>query len=296
MEIVRDIAGLGPYAGNVFVPTMGALHDGHAALIRAAAKAAADETRRGREIAARPVVVSVFVNPTQFNDRSDFDRYPRTLERDAAIAEEAGADVVFAPGVDLIYARDGDGKELAPAVRDEQLPEVARLPRLEDAHRPGHFAGVYQVVKRLFELVRPAAAIFGEKDWQQLQLIRALVAREKMPIEIIPHATIREPDGLAMSSRNARLSADERARAVSLWRAILASQRHRTSQEAEAAGASVLRAAGVEPEYISIRDTETLLPIIDAGLRGRQGRVLVAANVGTTRLIDNAAWPDPGLR
>lgn len=284
MRIARNESELSDSLGGVFVPTMGALHEGHAALIRAAATAA---RRTGHPGGPRPVVVSIFVNPTQFNDPADFERYPRPLERDAAVCESAGATLVFAPSVEAIYPRDAQGRELAPKPSEHELPGVAREPGLEDAHRPGHFAGVYQVVKRLFQLVRPMAAMFGEKDWQQFQLVRALVRREAMPIEIIARPTVREPDGLAMSSRNVHLSAEDRGRAGALWRAIRAAQSCAAPAAAERAGLEALRGAGIEPEYFAVRDAETLMPADD---RSRPQRVLVAAKVGSTRLIDNAPW------
>lgn len=287
MHLLRDIPALAPFRAGVFVPTMGALHEGHLALIRAAAeRARAERDRAGR---ACPVIVSIFVNPTQFNDPRDYARYPRTLERDAAACEQAGADALFAPSAAAIYARDESGRVLAPKPREEDLPEVARLPRLEDARRPGHFAGVYQVVKRLFELVRPAAAVFGEKDWQQLQLVRALVARERMPIEIVGRPTVREADGLAMSSRNTQLDPAARRQAAMLWRALEAARARRDPGEAERAGARTLLEAPIEPEYLAVRDAETLGPPDARSLR--PARVLVAARVGGVRLIDNAPWP-----
>lgn len=284
MVIVHDIAGLEREAGlgGVFVPTMGALHEGHSALVRRAGAVAGGGS---------PVVVSIFVNPTQFNESSDFAAYPRTLERDAALAAAAGATHIFAPEVSVIYPRDSQGRELFPKPAESELPEVARGPGLEDAARPGHFAGVYQVVKRLFELVRPRGAVFGEKDWQQLQLVRALVTREGMPIEIVAHETIREPDGLAMSSRNARLNAEERARAAGMWRAIEAARRAAPdAPAAERAAAEALARANIAVEYAAVREGATLKPLSRAApIAG--ARVLLAGRLGATRLIDNASWP-----
>jgi pantoate--beta-alanine ligase len=270
MRVLTDAAALAPVARGVFVPTMGALHSGHAALIAHA-----------RSIAAgRPVVVSIFVNPTQFNDRTDFERYPRTLDADLAACERAGADSVFAPTVDVMYP---PGVTIAPP----PLPDVATKPGLEDAHRPGHFAGVCQVVKRLFDLVTPAAAIFGEKDWQQLAVIRAMVRALNLPIDMIPHETIREPDGLAMSSRNSLLAPNHRRQALALSRALVEASRHTDPAKAERAGRTVLLANRVVPEYFVVRDANTLLPLAP----GSPARALVAARVGSVRLIDNAPWP-----
>jgi pantoate--beta-alanine ligase len=275
MRMVTDAAGLVPFHGGVFVPTMGALHAGHAAL-----------ARRAREIAGSgPVVVSVFVNPTQFNEKQDFERYPRDLDRDAAVCAAAGADAVFAPSVEVMYPR---GMPTAIA----SLPAVATEPGLEDAHRPGHFAGVCQVCRRLFELVRPRRAVFGEKDWQQLAVVRAMVAGLgeswfAAPVEIIGHETIREADGVAMSSRNMLLPAEARRVAPALARALVAAGREADARAAESAGARVLRDAGVAAEYFAVRDAATL----GAVARGAAGRALVAARVGGVRLIDNAPWP-----
>jgi pantoate--beta-alanine ligase len=288
MTIIHDPAELTRLGGSVFVPTMGALHDGHAALIRCAAAHAA-RARGASSDSHRPaVVVSVFVNPTQFNDSADYTAYPRTLERDAAIAASAGADVVFAPNAAAVYPPDGSPAAAAaalPGVAD--LPAVARLPGLEDAHRPGHFAGVYAVVARLFQLTGCRTAVFGEKDWQQLLLIRALIEREKLGIELIAHPTVREADGLALSSRNARLSPEQRSLAVAIPRAIAAAQAEREPGAAERAAHAVLERAGLVVEYAVVRDAATLLGV----QQGQPARVLVAARLGATRLIDNAAWP-----
>jgi len=264
---------------GVFVPTMGALHEGHAALIRRAASIA-----RERGLAAG-CVVSIFVNPTQFNDPRDFARYPRTLDADLAICRYAGASAVFVPSVEAMYPNDG-------SVRVPTLPDVATKPGLEDAHRPGHFAGVCQVVKRLFELVRPSASIFGEKDWQQLAVIRALVAHERMGIEIIGHPTIREDDGLAMSSRNRFLSASERASALSISRALREAGGMEDASAAETRMAEIVRGAGLELEYAVVRDAASLMRTESKdGRHDGPMRALIAARAGATRLIDNAPWP-----
>lgn len=260
-------------SGGVLVPTMGALHEGHLSLI---------ELARSRKCGV--VVVSVFVNPTQFNERADFDRYPRDLDRDVAMAERAGADVVFAPGVETMYPP-------AAVVPVPDLPGVATRPGLEDAGRPGHFAGVCQVVSRLFDLCRPREAVFGEKDWQQLQVVRAMVAAQHRPIGIIPGPIIREPDGLAMSSRNVLLSPDARRTAIALRRSLDAAQASGSPVEAEAAMRAALDLPGVQIQYAAVRDAETL-----ESSRQHQtppGRALVCARVGGVRLLDNDAWPGP---
>ncbi|MBL8747189.1 MAG: pantoate--beta-alanine ligase [Phycisphaerae bacterium] len=270
MRVVEDAGGLESTWGGVFVPTMGALHAGHAALIE-----------RARGLAGgRAVVVSVFVNPTQFNERSDFERYPRSLESDVAACERAGADVVFAPSVEVMYP--AGVKVDSPA-----LPAVATQPGLEDAHRPGHFAGVCQVCRRLFELVRPSRAVFGEKDWQQLAVVRAMVASLGLALEIVGHPTVREADGLAMSSRNALLAPNHRRRAAALHRALTEAAEHSDANEAEAAGRRVLLANRIVPEYFVVRDAATLGDV----RAGAAARALVAARVGGVRLIDNECWP-----
>jgi pantoate--beta-alanine ligase len=250
------------------VPTMGAFHAGHEALMRAA-RAACDE-----------VVVSLFVNPAQFEEASDLDAYPRTAASDAVIGEEIGVDVLFAPPVAEIYP---DG--FATSVRVARLADV-----LEGAQRgPGHFDGVCTVVCKLFNIVAPDVAYFGQKDAQQVVVIRRMVRDLDIPVrlEIVP--TVREPDGLALSSRNARLDAAERERATALCRGLEAAEAVVAAGvpdpgRAEAAGIAAMRAAGVEPEYFAVVDPDTLERVERV-----DGRVLVvvAARVGPARLIDN---------
>jgi len=263
---------------------MGALHEGHASLIRQAAAIA----RARRDV--RGVIVSIFVNPTQFNDPADFSRYPKTLDADLALCEAAGATAVFVPSVETMYP---------PRIPIDAppLPAVARDPGLEDARRPGHFAGVCQIVKRLFEIVRPAAAIFGEKDWQQLQVVRAMTLEQGLGVEIIPGPTVREPDGLAMSSRNRFLSPSERARASVLSWALCTANKMPTLGEAERVMRVVLERAGLDIEYAEIREASSLraraggVPRpIGASNPQHSMRALIAARLGTVRLIDNAAW------
>jgi pantoate--beta-alanine ligase len=268
MEVVSDIATPAPIHGGSFVPTMGALHEGHLALIRRAADF------------ERPLVVSLFVNPTQFGPNEDFDAYPRQFEADVEASESAGADVIFAPAVEAMYPPEEETP--IPA-----LPDVATKPRLEDARRPGHFAGVCQVCARLFDLVRPRHAIFGEKDYQQLLVIMAMVESEgdRWPgLEIVPHETIRDPDGLAMSSRNAYLTAEQRERALGICRALHAARSVDEPAKAEQVMRSTLEAHELEIDYAAVRDAETLLPI--RSFR-RPARGLIAATVGNVHLIDN---------
>jgi pantoate--beta-alanine ligase len=250
------------------VPTMGAFHDGHLSLMR-----------RARE--DNPVVVvSLFVNPTQFNEQTDLEHYPRDERRDAALAAEIGVDYLFAPPVTEVYP-DGFATTVS----------VARITdRLEGTFRgPEHFDGVATVVTKLFNMVAPDVAYFGQKDVQQAMVIRQLVRDLNLPVRIEVCPTVREPDGLAMSSRNAHLSRSERERAQALRRALQLAQR--TVDEGEHHSASVraralaeLADAGVEPEYFELVSTDTLAPV-----ERIEGDVLavVAARVGGTRLIDN---------
>jgi pantoate--beta-alanine ligase len=270
MELARTARELDRLAGGVLVPTMGWLHEGHLDLVRLArARADAD---------GAAVVVSIYVNPTQFNEASDFDSYPRDLTRDLRLCEAAGVDAVFAPPDEVMYP---DGRDAADP---GELPAVATEPGLEDRSRPGHFEGVCAVCRRLFALTRPAAAVFGEKDWQQLQAIRRVVEIDASGIDIVPGPTRREPDGLAMSSRNVRLSPDERERALAISRALRAAHDELDPESAEEAMAMEL--AGLEVEYAVVRDAETLGPVRPE----RPGRALVAVRVGGVRLIDNAPW------
>ena len=275
MRIARAPEDLAACAGNAFVPTMGALHEGHLALLR-----------RARALSAnRPVVVSIFVNPTQFGPGEDLARYPRTPEADLAACRAAGVDVVFCPGAEVIYPPDAE-------IPVPVLPGLATRPGLEDAQRPGHFAGVSQVVARLFDLVRPAIAVFGEKDYQQLLVIRAMVGGQTTRwggLRVEGHPTVREADGLAASSRNRCLSREDRQRALGLWGALEAARtqwaRAPDPDRAERAMREVLEAARLEIDYAAVRDAETLEPLATAG---RPARALVAARLGTVRLIDNA--------
>jgi pantoate--beta-alanine ligase len=250
------------------VPTMGALHEGHLSLIRHA-RATCDE-----------VVVSLFVNPAQFNDAGDLAAYPRDEERDAALAAEAGADLLFAPSPDEVYPPG-----FATTVHVEGLTAT-----LEGAHRGiAHFDGVTTVVTKLLNMVAPDVAFFGQKDAQQALVIRKLVRDLDMEVRIEIEPTVREDDGLALSSRNARLRGDNRRRALALSRALQAAQQAAAGGERDAAAIAQLARAQmqelqVEPDYLELVDPEDLTPV--HALRG-DTLVAVAARIGEVRLIDN---------
>jgi pantoate--beta-alanine ligase len=252
------------------VPTMGYLHEGHLSLIRAA-RAECDL-----------VVMSLFVNPTQFGPNDDLDRYPRDEERDLRLAAEAGVDLVFAPPVEEVYASD------ASTAVEVTGPLTGVLDGDSGRRGPEHFRGVTTVVAKLFNLVGPDVAYFGQKDAQQSVVIRRMVRDLDFPVRIEVMPTVREADGLAMSSRNAYLEPADRERATALARALAAAERgaHAGSlaDGLEAARAE-LAAAGVEPEYLEARDAETLEPVERLG--DRPVLVAVAARVGAARLIDN---------
>jgi pantoate--beta-alanine ligase len=251
------------------VPTMGALHDGHLSLIRAA-RARADE-----------VVVSLFVNPAQFNDADDLAAYPRDEESDARLAEEAGADILFAPPPEIVYP-PGFGTEVRVGGR---LTET-----LEGEHRgPEHFHGVATVVTKLLNIVQPDLAFFGQKDAQQALVIRQLVRDLDIDVEIEVEPTVREADGLALSSRNVRLHGDDRRRALALSRALQAAEQAAASGERDAAVIAQLareqmQQLQVEPEYLELVSPEDLAPVHT--VRG-DTLVAVAARIGEVRLIDN---------
>ncbi len=261
---LRELVGARGADRLALVPTMGALHRGHAALL--------DDARPGTD----HLVVSIFVNPLQFGPGEDLDRYPRNLDDDLALCARHGADIVFAPSVEEVYPEGEPQVSVEPGV----LGTV-----LEGASRPGHFHGVLTVVMKLFGLVGPDVAVFGQKDYQQLVLIRRMVADLCLPVTVVGSETMREDDGMALSSRNRYLSDPERAVASALSRALSAGR---------AAGAEgpdgVLRAAravldaerGVELDYLALTD-----PWLNPGPDSGEARLLVAGRVGATRLIDN---------
>ncbi len=270
---LREALSRGPRP--VLVPTMGNLHAGHLALVA-----------RARELGA-PVIASVFVNRLQFGPGEDFERYPRTLQRDAQLLEQAGCDMLFAP----------DESEMYPAPQTFHVRPDPRLAgELEGASRPGHFEGVTTVVLKLLQLVQPSAAVFGKKDYQQLMLIRAMVEQFALPVRIEGLETVRESDGLALSSRNGYLSPAERAQAPQLHRALreLAARARACAdleqlRQAQAQAGQGLRELGWEPDYLSVRRRADLQgPAQPEELRRDSHLVVLgAARLGRTRLIDN---------
>ena len=222
------------------VPTMGALHEGHASLVR-------------RSVSENEVtVVSVFVNPTQFNDKNDLKNYPRDLEADCRLLEACGADYVLAPEVEEMYP--------TPDTRHFEFPPVSTV--MEGAHRPGHFNGVCQVVSRLFYIVRPDRAYFGEKDWQQIAVVKAMVRQLGLGVQIVECEIVRDDDGLARSSRNTLLSADERAIAPAIYKALKDSltyaKKHTLKETHDKVVADINKVDGLDVEYFSIVDGNTL--------------------------------------
>jgi pantoate--beta-alanine ligase len=282
VDRIREVASLADRARRAdrtvgFVPTMGALHEGHRSLI---ARAAAE---------CDLVVVSVFVNPLQFGDPDDIARYPRTLEDDIALAAGAGAGVVFAPPVREMYPGFP-----APVATSVSVAGVSD--RWEGASRPGHFDGMATVVAKLFAVVGRCRAYFGEKDFQQLAVVRRMVADLSLPVEVVGCATVREPDGLARSSRNVRLSAEERRAAAVLWRSLRAGAETIAWGEyrTEVVESRMAREVAGEPlvalDYAVVVDADDLEPA-DSVRPGPGLRLLIAARVGPVRLIDNL---DPG--
>jgi pantoate--beta-alanine ligase len=249
------------------VPTMGYLHEGHLALV--------DEARQR----ADTVILTIFVNPLQFGPSEDLARYPRDLPRDRSLAGKRGVDALFVPSVEAMY----------PAGSEVRVMPGATAERWEGAARPGHFAGVLTVVAKLFHLVQPDLACFGQKDIQQLTLVRRMVRDLDWPIEIVSVPTVREADGLALSSRNAYLNATDRRRAVSLSRALQAAHRawcegERRAPAIEEVMRQELKQPEIRVEYIALVDPDTFAPVTTV-----DGRTVVAlaARVGGTRLIDN---------
>ena len=277
MKVIRDIAGvraeLDPqrHAGRSvgFVPTMGFFHDGHRSLMR-----------RARD-ASDVVVVSLFVNPTQFNDPADLDKYPRDEQRDFGIASEEGVDVMFAPPAEEIYPTG-----FATSVWVQGLTETME----GESRGAGHFSGVATVVTKLFNIVEPTTAFFGQKDAQQAVVIRRMVRDLDLRVRIEVCPTVRESDGLAMSSRNVRLDANARQQARSLSAALFAAENaiadgKHDAKSVLAAAREVLAHSNVTPEYLQLVSTETLAPVQEVN---GEALLAVAARVGDVRLIDNA--------
>jgi pantoate--beta-alanine ligase len=252
------------------VPTMGALHEGHIALVRRA-------TAR-----AGFVVVSIFVNPAQFGPNEDFARYPRSLERDVAMCAEAGAQLVFAPAVETMY----------PAAEQTRVRVGALAEPLCGATRPGHFEGVATVVAKFFALCGPCVAVFGRKDYQQLKVIERMARDLLMPVEVVGHRTIREADGLAMSSRNRYLSEEQRSQAAQIPRALSAAVRafaqgERRAGELREIVRAPIGAVARSIDYVEVADPDSLRPLADGELTSERALVALAARVGQARLIDN---------
>lgn len=273
MKIAKTVASARASGGKsgrplILVPTMGALHHGHAALIK-----------RGRRLAGADgtVAVSIFVNPSQFGPREDFSKYPRPWKNDLAVCRAGGVDLVFAPTAGEMY-RENDSV---------YVDETSLSRHLCGAARPGHFRGVCSVVARLFLILQPDTAVFGEKDWQQLAIIRRMVRDLHFPVRIAGHATIREADGLAVSSRNAYLPPAERAMAPGIQAALLQAVRGTTPGAILKEGRRLIgKIPGARLDYLELVDAETLEPV--KTLR-RPMRLAVAVFLGATRLIDNIA-------
>lgn len=283
MRWFGDVAGIGAWwrevrrdgASIALVPTMGYLHAGHGALM--------EEARRR----ADRVVVSIFVNPTQFGPNEDIERYPRDVDRDRALCLARGVDAVFAPSAAEVY----------PPGFSTSVEVAGLTSGLCGGSRPGHFRGVTTVVARFFGIVRPDVAVFGEKDFQQLATIRRMVRDLAMPLEVVGVRTVRDPDGLALSSRNVYLDPDERARATCLFRALEAADRAwRDGERDPARLASIARetiaaAAPVDIDYVEVVDAEDLAPL--QGPAHRPALLALAVRFRTTRLIDNRVLGRP---
>ncbi len=266
-----------------FVPTMGALHQGHAFLV--------DEAKKNSD----RIVCSIFVNPTQFNDLSDLDKYPRTIEKDLELLKTHGCDIVFVPEIAEMYSNQelelkkqkiedlswAEGKLIDFGILDKKM---------EGAQRPGHFNGVAQVVSKLFRIVNPHKAFFGQKDFQQLAIINSMVKQLKFDIEIIACKTIRENDGLAMSSRNVRLTSDERKIAPLIFQTLNKVKEIATEKTPleliEFAKKNISQEPKMDLEYFEIVDTETLLPI-SSFEKTKKAVACIALKLGAVRLIDN---------
>jgi pantoate--beta-alanine ligase len=278
VQVVRSVAALRREIGAwhaqgdriALVPTMGALHEGHVSLVRMA-------RRR-----ARRVIVSIFVNPAQFAPTEDFAKYPRTFREDRQKLRLARADLIWAPGVDAMYP---------PGFSTRIVPAGPAVVGLEDRFRPHFFGGVATVVAKLLTQCLPDIALFGEKDYQQLMVVQRMAADLDLPVKVVGCPTIREADGLAMSSRNVYLSPEERAIAPVLHRVmqVVATDLRNgwTTRAATEKGAEAIRAAGFDLDYLEARHAETLEPVLSAS--DAPIRILVAARIGATRLIDNIA-------
>jgi pantoate--beta-alanine ligase len=277
MDLLTTTASLQAYSETTrragqrigFVPTMGALHDGHLQLVRAAAND------------CDVVIASIFVNPTQFNNLEDFRHYPRLPETDATLLRSAGCTALFLPSVEEMYPQ--------PTMLKFNFGALESV--MEGAHRPGHFNGVATVVSKLFHLARPHLAYFGQKDWQQVAVVKQLVADLSFDLEIVAYPTIRESDGLAMSSRNRRLSPEERAVAPQLYQVLTQAaaqvrQGVLPAQVQAEALATLAQEPRFGPEYVEVADAQTLQPLTDYA-PGRAVVLCLAVHLGAVRLIDN---------
>ncbi len=271
MKIARTISAVRSYqrtqrAPIVLVPTLGALHHGHAELLKHARRLAG---KKGR------VAASIFVNPTQFGPNEDFSRYPRPWKNDLKVCREAGVDLVFAPSVEEMYFPD----------RSVFIDESTLSRNLCGASREGHFRGVCTVVAKLFLIVQPETAVFGEKDWQQLAIIRRMVRDLNFPVNIVGHPTVREADGLATSSRNAYLTPEERSVAPQINQALRQASTGKTAGQILKTGRKLLeKIPGARVDYLELVDAETLA---DVTRLNRPMRLATAVFLGKTRLIDN---------
>jgi len=283
MKIVKTTKGLENLLGLLrsegrsigLVPTMGALHQGHLSLVEKCA------------VENDVCVVSIFVNPTQFNNREDLEKYPRTLERDARLLEKSGVDIIFAPSVTEIYPE--------PDTRQFDFGQLDKV--MEGIHRPGHFNGVAQVVSRLFDIVKPDTAYFGEKDFQQLAIIREMVKQLGLPVQIIPMPIVREASGLAMSSRNERLTAKQKDIAVNISKTLFESRGWMKSISVEETANNVAGRInsfdGLDVEYYEIVNGYTLQPV--SGWEDSNYIVgCIAVFCGDVRLIDNIVYKAEG--
>lgn len=278
-EALRD--GVGPRQAIGLVPTMGALHDGHLQLVRRAVER------------ARSAIVTIFVNPTQFGPNEDFASYPRDLEADLDKCRAEGVSVVFAPEAALMYAEHEQTRVSIGALGNG----------LCGAARPGHFTGVCTIVSKLFSIVGPCTAVFGQKDYQQFKIIERMARDLFLPVDVLGYPTVREPDGLAMSSRNRRLSAEMRAAATAIPRALELSERlfaagERSVERLREQCTQVLLTTGLKIDYVELVDAEHLTSVSETFLAEESGQTLMALAVfaGTTRLIDNCllgAGPRP---
>jgi len=268
----------GEGGGLGLVPTMGALHRGHLALV-------AEARRRTRHVA-----LSIFVNPTQFGPNEDFQKYPRPLEQDLELCREAGVALVLAP----------DASEMYPAGERTRVQVSGLTDALCGPFRPGHFDGVATIVTKLFAATGPAVAVFGRKDYQQLQVVKRLARDLLLPIEVVGFPTVRDPDGLALSSRNAYLAPAERERALAIPRGLartlaLHAAGERNAGKLRAAAAELVAAAATRVDYVSVAGADNLRVFADTEAVGERAVVAVAAFVGGTRLIDNAVFGEDNI-